>query len=616
MATGFRNLTDKNIRLLQVISYISGMFTLFVAVTMIFGYFQLQAIKPLENPALINLKEQFDKNPNSEDLKEHIRALDLMARKAYFSTRWQIETGTYLLLAGSIVFVICQQLVFRSKKIQPDIPGEYPDMARSKKFSRLYLGVSSLIVVSVALLISFSMRKKLPDPIPVPEEVISEGISSTVQITGQRAATPETVTEQGITTTESEQEITEGFEAISEKKDEPAATERDSRPSVYYGNGINYPFLRGPGGRGAVEDIGYPREWDGQSGSNIAWKTKVPKSGYSSPVIWGDKLFITGADNNGAEVYCYNKHTGVLLWKAPAGNIPGEPAEPPETSEDTGLAAPTAATNGTFVCAIFATGNLVCLDMAGNRRWAKNIGVPDNHYGHSSSLVIYENLLLVQFDHFKSKSLIAFDINNGNKLWETARSVAISWASPVLAEFDGVPQVILISEPAVISYNIKTGEQLWSVNCMGGEVGASVGVNSRYVFAANEYARLVAIKPGTDAEVVWDDNEYLPEVSSPVANDELVFIATTFGAVAAYDANNGDLVWDHDFDYGFYASPILVGDNVYLIDQAGVMQIFKASRSFSLVAESPLGEKTVCTPAFSENKIYIRGDENLYCIGQ
>ena len=615
MVTGFRNLTDKNIRLLQVISYISGMFTLFVAVTMIFGYFQLQAVKPLENPALDSLKEQFDQNPNSENLKEQVRALDLMARKVYFTTRWQIETGTYLLLAGSIVFVFCQLLISRSRKIRPDIPGKDPDMTRSKKFSRLYLGVSSLIVVATALLISFSMRKSLPDPLPVPEEVISEGISRTVQVTEQHTATLETVTEPVITTTESIHEPTEGIEAISVEKEKLVATKGDNSLSDYFGNGINYPFLRGPGGRGVVKDIGYPHEWDGKSGSNIAWKTKVPKSGYSSPVIWGDKLFITGADSGGAEVYCYNKQTGALLWRGPSGNIPGEPDEPPK-APDSGLAAPTAATNGTVVCAIFATGNLVCFDMAGNRMWAKNIGIPDNHYGHSSSLIIYENILLVQFDHFKSKSLLAFDINNGNKLWETTRKVAISWASPVLADFNGVPQVILISEPSVSSYNIITGDQLWSVNCMGGEVGPSVGVNSKYVFAANEYAMLVAIKPGPDAEVVWEDNEYLPEVSSPVANEELVFIATTFGAVAAYDANNGELVWDHDFDYGFYASPILVGDNVYLLDQAGVMQIFKAGRSFSLVAESPLGEKADCTPAFSENKIYIRGEENLYCIGK
>ncbi|HUS87110.1 MAG TPA: PQQ-binding-like beta-propeller repeat protein [Bacteroidales bacterium] len=608
-------ISDKNIRLLQVISYVAGMFTLFVAVTMIFGYIQLQAVKPLENPALVNLKEQYDKNPNSEDLKEQVRTLDLMARRAYFTTRWQIETGTYLLLAGGIVFVFCQQLTSRSRKIRPDIPGEDPDMAKSKRISRLYLGVSSIIVITAALLISFSMRKSLPDPLPVPEEVISAGISRTVEITGQQTASVESVTEPGITVTGSEQQATEGIETISGEKAEATTTRGDNSRQAYNGDGINYPFLRGPGSRGVIEDTGYPREWDGHSGSNIVWKTEVPKSGFSSPVIWGDKLFITGADNEGAEVYCYNKQTGALTWRAPATNIPGEPAEPPETSEDTGLAAPTAATNGTVVCAIFATGNLICLDMEGNRRWAKNIGIPENHYGHSSSLVIYENILLVQFDHFRSKSIIAFDINSGNKLWETVRRVALSWASPVLAVFDGVPQVILTSEPAVISYDVKTGKELWSVNCMGGEVGPSVGVNSRYVFAANEYAKLVAIKPGPDAKVIWEDNEYLPEVSSPVANDELVFIATTFGAVAAYDANNGELVWDHDFAYGFYSSPMLVGDNVYLTDQSGVTQIFKARRSFSLVAESPLGEKAVCTPAFSENRIYIRGEESLYCIG-
>ena len=609
-------ISDKNIRLLQVISYVSGMFTLFVAVTMIFGYIQLQAVKPLENPALVNLKEQYDKNPNSADLKEQVRTLDLMARRAYFTTRWQIETGTYLLLAGGIVFVICQQLISRSTKIRPDIPGDDPDAIRSKKVSRLYLGVSSLVVVTVALLISFSMRKRLPDPLPVPEEVISAGISKTVERSGQQAGSLKPDPETGIIASDPEQQAADPTETISDEEKDAAAEALDRMLKAYKGDGFNYPLFRGPGGRGVIEDTGYPKNWDGGSGSNIVWKTEVPKSGHSSPVIWGDRLFITGADNEGGEVYCYNKKSGALMWRVPATNIPGEPAEPPETSDDTGLAAPTAATNGNVVCAIFATGNLVCLDMQGNRRWAMNIGVPENHYGHSSSLVINENILLVQFDHFRSKSIIAFDINSGSKLWETARSVALSWASPVLAVFNGVSQVILTSEPDVISYDVKTGKQLWSVRCMGGEVGPSVGVNSRYVFAANEFAKLVAIKPGPDASVVWEDNEYLPEVSSPVANDELVFIATTFGAVAAYDANSGELVWDHDFDYGFYSSPILVGDNVYLIDQAGVTQIFKADRAFTLVAESPLGEKADCTPAFSEKRIYIRGERNLYCVGK
>jgi outer membrane protein assembly factor BamB len=609
-------ISETNRKLLQVISYISGMFTLFVAVTMIFGYLQLQAVKPLENPSLVFLKEQYDKDPANNDLKEQVRSLDLMARRAYFSTRWQIETGTYLLLAGAAVFVICQLALSRSRKIRPGMPGEPPDIAGSNRISRKYLGISASIVIVAALLISLSMRRMLPDPEYVEDEAISAGISRTSERPMQEATPSEPVSNAPAEASG----VTES--GINETSDEtPGQTVNASEPvervaESYNGNGVNYPFLRGPGSRGVIKNTGYPVNWNGGTGTNILWKTVIPKSGYSSPVIWGDKLFVTGADSEGGEVYCLNKKTGELLWTGRASGIPGEPDEPPATSEDTGLAAPTAATNGSVVCAIFATGNIICLDMEGNTRWAKNIGVPENHYGHSSSLLIHNNILLVQYDHFKSKSLIGIDINTGNKLWETPRRVAISWASPVLAVFDGITQVILTSEPYVISYDPATGKELWSVSCMGGEVGPSVGVNSRYVYAANEYAKLVAIKPGPSAEVVWEDNQYLPEVSSPVATEELVFIATTFGAVAAYNASTGDLVWDHDFDYGFYSSPILVGENIYLTDQAGVTMIFSASSTFKLVAESPLGEKAVCTPAFSENRIYLRGENNLYCIGR
>jgi outer membrane protein assembly factor BamB len=311
---------------------------------------------------------------------------------------------------------------------------------------------------------------------------------------------------------------------------------------------------------------------------------------------------------------CFNKNNGELLWTSPATGIPGEPAEPPETSEDTGLAAPSTATDGNLVCAIFGTGNLVCLDMEGTRVWAKNLGLPENHYGHSSSLIIHNGLLLVQYDHFTKKSLIALDLNTGNQVWETIRQVDISWASPVIAEFNGIEQVILTSAPSVKSYDIETGRELWSADCMSGEVGPSVATNSRYVFAVNDFATLSAIDPLNNGEVIWQDNEYTPEVASPVATEDLVFVLTTWGGVAAYDVATGDMVWDHEFDYGFYASPVIAGGMIYMLDQAGVMHIVKASREFDLVAVSPLGERANTTPAFSEGKIYLRTDDNLYCI--
>jgi len=383
------------------------------------------------------------------------------------------------------------------------------------------------------------------------------------------------------------------------------------------GPGETFPAFRGKGSRGFAEGSGYPINWDGAAGKGVVWKVKIPKAGYNSPVIWGSKLFITGADNSGEEIYCLNVADGKTIWQASPRNIQGAPATPPETSEDTGLAAPTAAVNGEFVIAIFGTGNLVCADHQGKIIWAKNVGLPDNHYGHSSSLIIHKNNVIVQFDHNVKATVFAFNIRTGEKVWETTRTGAkISWASPVIATLGGKEQVILTSDPYVAGYDLTNGAELWRAKGVSAEIGPSVGVNSTMVFAGNEFAKLVAISPGTSQEPVWQDNEFLPEVASLVATEEFLFVATSFGAVACYDTKTGKILWQHDYDYGFYASPIIAGGNVYLPDVAGVTQIFKATGTYEPVASSPLGEKTVSTPAFAHGKLFMRGSSHLYCIGK
>ena len=140
-------------------------------------------------------------------------------------------------------------------------------------------------------------------------------------------------------------------------------------------------------GQGVSYHKNIPIEWDGAAGTNIVWKSAIPKEGFNSPVIWGDKIFIAGADAASREVYCYNRADGKLLWTGKADNIPGSPSAMPKVTEDTGLSAPTLTTDGKRVFAIFATGDVIAFDMNGKRVWAKNLGVPDNHYGHSSSLI-------------------------------------------------------------------------------------------------------------------------------------------------------------------------------------------------------------------------------------
>ena len=380
--------------------------------------------------------------------------------------------------------------------------------------------------------------------------------------------------------------------------------------------GTNWPFFRGEGSRGIAVGFEYQTKWDGVSGTNIKWKVNIPGEGKSSPVIWGDNLFLTTSVDSKCEVLCFSKESGEQVWRYISGKIAGEPETLPEMDKEAGLAVSTAATNGEVVCSVFANGNLICLSTEGKLKWAVNIGVPRSSYGYSSSLIIFKNILIVQYDSNEKISLLGFDLINGNLLWETPRRGNPAWSSPVLADFDGKSMVIINGNPEVAAFDPVTGKELWAVRCMTGDVVPSVAVNSKYVYAVTDYARLAAIRPGTGASIIWDDNSYTPDVSSPVANDEFLFVATGNGDVVCYNQENGDTLWTHYFNCQFYASPVIAGDLVYLPDRSGGMHIVSAGKTFTLIGEPSLGEPTDCTPAFSDKKLYIRSAKNLYCISK
>jgi len=579
-------LKEKDISTLKVISQIAGIFTLVVAITMVFSLIQLKTIDPLDNPVLLELKEQYDRDPDNSNLAEQIRAMDLMARKAYFASRRQIEIGSYLLLAGAIVFIFCLRLITGEEKVIPSEPGEKPDTLLKQKRGRQLILISASVITVGAIVSSFLLRDDLPEIRAAKQDKTGSGLFANIFKKSTKS-----FSEQG----------GEDFNIPAE----------DFEPDE-----TNFPFFRGQDGRGIAGGSGYPTEWDGEQGTNIKWKMKIPTYGKSSPVIWGDKLFVTGAEGTVGVVYCVDKNSGEILWSVSATGIEGEPEELPEMDMEAGMAVSSAAVNDEAVCAIFANGNLICLDMDGNKKWGLNVGVLDNVYGYSCSLIIHENTLIVQHDSNKRLSMMGFDINTGEMIWETPRDGSPVWSSPVLSIFDDQPQVIINGNPAVTAYDPIDGKELWSVDCLTGDVAPSLAVNSIMVYANTDYARLAAIKPGPEAEIVWEDNYYTSDVSSPVANNSYLFIATGYGDVACYDALKGDTLWTHYFMEQYYASPIIADDKVYLLDRGGTTNIIKASNTFELISVSPLGEPVDCTPAFSDKNIYIRGIYNLYCISQ
>jgi outer membrane protein assembly factor BamB len=557
--------SEKEIRIFNSISLIAGIFTVVIAITMIFSLIQLKKINPLDSPTILSIKEQFDRDPDNKDMAEQVRAIDLMARKAYFSSRWQIETGSYILLAGALVFVALQRIVAGSEKPARSLRPDKPDIESEKSRNRRYLLISAAAVTLLAIISSFVLRSELPAP---------------GRISGK-----------------------------SESGDKPRAVAGLNLPGE-----VNYPFFRGEGSHGIAGGSGYATEWNGTEGKNIKWKIANPKPGQSSPVIWGDKLFITGAGDGVIAIFCIDKNTGELLWTGSCTGFEGASTEEPESDSEAGMAVPTAAVNEDFVCAIFGNGNLVCYDHDGKLKWGKFMGVPQSSYGYSASLLIYENIVLVQYDSQAKISLSGFDLKSGELKWETPRTGRPVNSSPVLAAFDGIPQILINGNPNVSSYDPLSGKELWSLPGVSGDVATSLAVNSSMVYAVSDYFKLVALKPGKAGIAAWEDNSYTPDVSSPVANDKFLFLSTGNGDVACYNSQTGDTLWTHFFENPFYSSPIICDDKVWMLDRSGNMHVINADSKFNLISVSPLGEHTDASPVFSENKIYIRGKANLYCI--
>lgn len=615
-------MNDK-IKLAQRIAWIAAGFALVMAVLLIANFVQTKLNKPIDNKTIPELVKRLSENPSDETLKAEIRAFDLMARKAYFTSQWQIRTGSYLMFLGVIISILAIRYILAAKSKLNEIDSIEKVNGLDRLVAQrwvIYVG-SGLIVLAVAsgFLASNSLNEYMVNENSVarngqPVEQATEAISEQPSVPADQTTQPATPASSENATVANTPAANPAEAATAEA---PAASA--AKPAALPSQAelkANYPFFRGPQGNGVAFQKNTPIDWNGAGGKNIIWKVKVPKAGFSSPIIWGGQLFVTGADAQSRMVYCYDKTTGKLVWEAAADNIEGSPAKMPKVTADTGLAAPTMATDGRAVFAIFATGDVLALDMGGKRIWARNLGVPDNHYGHGSSLIVYKDKLLIQYDTNKSGKLMALDTQTGATVWETARSTKISWSSPILVNTGSRMELILTTNPNVNGYDPQTGKELWNIACLSGEVGPSAGYIDGMVFAANEYAKLVGIKiAGGTPEIAWEADEFLPEVSSPLAVDGLLYVATTYGVLACYDAKTGTKNWSQEYGDPFYSSPIYADGKIYITDMTGKTHIVKATKDYQLIGTPELGEKAVCSPVFQDGRVYLRGMNNLYCLG-
>ncbi|WP_430809513.1 MULTISPECIES: PQQ-binding-like beta-propeller repeat protein [unclassified Carboxylicivirga] len=648
------------------IAIVSAIFITTLAIMLITNYFQVKEVSPLQTQVVETLKQLNDQNAGNTELQEQIRQLDLMARKAYFISMDHLMNGVYLLLGMLVVFVVCTRLYYAHFKDVPDKELDPIDEWAVKSKARKYVNYGAVsIVVVAAVFIIFSipfMENASPDTkeksvaqlieteTPEPQET-TQAAKEVGAAADELSTAPEN---SGDEADEESEVVTAKVEVGNETKDvgiiadetkavadvpgsvaaekSPASAPKASETSGETKetkateitestepkksmplNKINSPAFRGNKSNGISPAQNLPIKWDLAKGTNIAWQTKINGKGQSSPVIHSNKIFITCGDEKARELFCYDLITGQKLWTYTATGIPGSPARVPETTDDTGLASASVATNGKQVCAVFGTGDLVCTDMDGNKLWAKNLGVPDNHYGYASSLLIFDNKLFIQYDNNNVQKVMALNPATGEVIWSKNRKERITWSSPMIADVNGSPQLVLMGNPGITGYNPATGDELWRVECLMGEVGASACSMDGIVFGASEYAKMVAIN-ASDGSVLWESMDYLPEVASPVATQTDIYIATSYGVVASFDTKTGELKKEHETNEEFYSSPILAEGKIYLISNNGTMHIFKADDDFALLETFATGENTYATPAFTDGRIVVRTNNSIYCV--
>ena len=592
---------------------------------------------PTDYHSFLALRHALSQDRQNDEIRAQIRQLDHELRIDYFQRRTTIERTTILLIAASILFFVAMRTISVLKRQLPE-PGSLKSRKSTQGTQRgswHFAVVTSWLMLFGGLYVGLLLA-----PPPQMERIfISRLVADADAPSGQvpAPATTSVTREPGIPAREQE--------TVSPGRltDEILAQ--------------NWVSFRNFDGNGVGFSDNPPIHWDGTTGKNIIWQSEVPLPGTSSPVIWtdasgGGKLFLSGADENLQKIFCYDIDTGELLWTA---DVTRPEAPMPDVYPCTGYAAPTPVVDGRHVYAMFANGELVAVDFSGNLVWRKSFGIPDNTYGFSSSPALYFDRLIVQFDDGDgsegNSKLIALDLDTGDVIWETPRDLGNTWASPTIKRIGDSHQIITNANPYVIAYNPENGEEIWRVRCLAGDVGSTAISFGDVVLAVSDL-RVNAIDATgtgniTTTHVLWTGANSTSDTVSPLATEDYFLMLCTGGWLAGYDPTVIDPTrrrarfWELEIGdmASFYSSPLLVGTYVYMFSKTPVNEargtqpkafvvdlskvavdddgmLTEESAAAMIIAVNPMPEPVVTSPAILNNRIYIRGETMIYCIGE
>jgi outer membrane protein assembly factor BamB len=399
----------------------------------------------------------------------------------------------------------------------------------------------------------------------------------------------------------------------------------------------DWPCWRGPQGDGTSLESGVPTTWSDVD--NVAWKVPLPGIGHSSPIVVGERIFVTtclvdqgsGTTPTDRLLICLNKVDGKVLWQK---TVCSSPLEKKHTLNS--FASGTPASDGKTVFVTFLESDspnekenhgrmvVAAYDFDGKLLWLVRPGEFSSTHGYCSSPVLFEDLVIVNGDHDGDSYILAVKKSSGATVWKTPREHKTrSYCTPIIRDYGTGPQLILSGSKSVCSYNPRTGERIWNIDGPTEQFVASMVDDGKLLFMTCGFPdrHILAIKPDgrgnvTDSAVVWRTKENCSYVPSPIVCGEYFLIVNDKGIASCFQCADGERMWVERIGPNHSASLVTAGGLVYFTSDRGTTTVVRPGPTYEAVAVNELKEDCYSSPAVSGGKLFFRADAHLYCIGK
>ena len=400
----------------------------------------------------------------------------------------------------------------------------------------------------------------------------------------------------------------------------------------------NWPSWRGPQGTGFCAETELPLQWNATN--HIHWKVALPDRGNSTPIVWGDRIFVTQAvpREHRRVLLCFNRADGTLLWQQGVSQNQDEP-----THDTNPQCSASPVTDGEQVVAWFGSAGLYCYDLNGKELWRNELGKQHHIWGNASSPVLYQELCLLNFGPGEPSFLVALDRKTGKEVWRVTEPNADSgvkkpsqekalwvgsWSTPVLIQAGQREELILSWPNRLLGLEPKTGRELWSCDGLNPLVYTSPlydKATQTLVAMGGFSGKALAVKAGGNGDVtpqrLWHHPRTKQRIGSGVIHDAHIYIHNDPGIAECFELATGKLVWEQRLKgpgpkSDSWSSMILAGDRLYSINQSGDTFVLKASPKFEVLATNAVGETTMASLVPSNGEIFIRTYQHLWCVGK